>query len=143
TFGIGTESNNAPGSVLTYHADSQGNFTTSFDSQSLTESFIDSGSNGLFFPAPTGLSTCSGSSNAPGWFCPTSTQNYSATNTSATGSPSGAISFQIVNTSNIITNGNSVFNDVGADSSTTGFSTAFDWGLPFFLGRKVYVGING
>lgn len=143
TLGIGTQSNNQPVNVSMYAADSSGNFTTKFNNSTYNSSFIDSGSNGFFFPAPAGLTTCGSTTSAPGWFCPASPQNYSATNASATGSPSSLVSFQIANTSGLVSTGNAVFNNVGADSGSSGFSTSFDWGLPFFLGRKVFVGIEG
>jgi len=40
---------------------------------------------------------------------------------------------------------NAVFNDLGGDSGTTPTpaSDSFDLGLPFFLGKTVFVGIAG
>ena len=51
-FGIGTQSNNALPSTATVLNLTSDSFTTNFAGQSLTTSFIDSGSNGLFFPDP-------------------------------------------------------------------------------------------
>jgi hypothetical protein len=47
------------------------------------------------------------------------------------------VPFQIANTERLVDTGNAVFNNLGGDFST------FDWGLPFFLGRTVFVGIEG
>ena len=55
-LGIGTQSNNTPSGVTTYTASSTGEFTTVFNGSTYNHSFIDSGSNALYFPAP---STCS------------------------------------------------------------------------------------
>lgn len=143
TLGIGTQANNMPSGVTAYGADTYGNFTTNFNGGSYSESFIDSGSNGLFFPAPSSLVTCSNSSSAPGWFCPTSTTGYSATNVSTAGGPSRVTSFEIANASDLVESNNVAFNDIGASSSASGFTSSFDWGLPFFFGTKVYVGIVG
>jgi hypothetical protein len=136
-LGIGTQSNNMPSGVTAYTADpSSGDFTTNFNSTSYT-SFIDSGSNGLFFPSTSALPDCPGAYS--GWFCPSSTVSLSATNTGASGSPSGAVSFQIGNFDSLLTNSsNSVFDDIGGN-----FPDGFDWGLPFFFGRSVFVGIEG
>jgi hypothetical protein len=51
--------------------------------------------------------------------------------------PSGAVSFQIGNASSLISSSNKVFVELGAPDKS------FYWGLPFFLGRSVYVGIDG
>lgn len=141
-LGIGTQSNNTPSGVTLYRADTSGNFVTKFNSTTYAQSFIDSGSNGFFFPGTSSLPNCSSTSSAPGWFCPATTQSLSATNTGSNGTPSGSVSFQVANASNLVSTGNAVFNDIGADLSASGFTASFDWGLPFFLGRKVYVGIE-
>jgi hypothetical protein len=134
-LGIGTQSNNVPSGVTAYAADQLGEFTTTFNGTAYS-SFIDSGSNGLFFPSPGNqLPDCS---DYPGWFCPSSTVSLSATNTGTSGSPSGVVSFQIGNFDSLINSSNNLFDDIGG--STPG---EFDWGLPFFFGRNVYVGLEG
>src|SRR5271166_201105 len=67
TFGIGTESNNQLGNATVFTLDSNDHFTTVFSGQTLTSSFIDSGSNALFFP--DSLPTCTVSTQ---FFCPSS-----------------------------------------------------------------------
>ena len=138
-FGIGTRSNNTPSAVNTYTADTNNRITTNFTNQSGIESFLDTGSNGLFFPEGTsGLVTCSSET----WYCPGSTVSLTATNISHTGLLSGTIPFSIGNTNALDSTANSVFIELGANS-TVGGSSVFDWGLPFFLGRNVYVGFSG
>jgi hypothetical protein len=134
-LGIGTQSNNAPSGVTGYAADQFGNFITTFNGTSYNSSFIDSGSNGLFFPSTRQLPNCS---DNPEWFCPSSTVPLSATNMGASGSPSGVVSFQIGNFDTLINSPNNVFNDIGGAEPGM-----FDWGLPFFFGRNVYVGLEG
>lgn len=131
-LGIGTRSNNTPSGVTGYPADGYGEFTTTFNGTALSSSFLDSGSNGLFFP-DSGIPLDSG-----GWFAPSQTMTLSATNSGAYGSPSGQVSFQIANSTALFNSYNNVFNDLGAN-----MPGAFDWGLPFFLGRTIYVGIEG
>jgi hypothetical protein len=136
-LGIGTRTNNTPTAVTAYQANAVGEFTTTFNNTHFTMSFIDSGSNGLFFPAPaTLLPTCPAPN--PGFYCPATITALSATNTGASGSPSNPISFQIGNFTSLISSANRVFNDVGGSAAG-----GFDWGLPFFLGRTVFVGIEG
>ena len=136
-LGIGTQSNNQPLAEVAYSATTQGNFTTVFNGQTYTRSFIDSGSNGLFFPATADTTVCGASSTAPGFYCPASTVSYSATDDAASGSANVVVNFQVGNASTLISSGNIVFNDLGG-----AYSTLFDWGLPFFLGRRVFVGIE-
>jgi Protein of unknown function (DUF3443)/Bacterial Ig-like domain (group 2) len=136
-LGIGTQSNNTPAAVTTYPANSVGEFTTTFNGVSFTTSFIDSGSNGLYFTAPASLLPPCPSPNT-GFYCPAATTSLSATNTGAFGSPSGPVLFQIGNLSRLISTSNKVFSEVGGSGIG-----GFDWGLPFFFGRNVFIGIEG
>jgi hypothetical protein len=143
-LGVDTQPNNTPSSVTTYLANSYGEFTTKLNGSTWSESFIDSGSNGYFFPAPSGLVSCSSTDTyAPDWFCPASTTTYSATNESYNSANSGTATFQIANADTLYKTGYRVFNNNGASSGVSSFTSSFDWGLPFFLGRKIYVGIEG
>src|SRR6202043_169076 len=60
-FGIDTQTNNASGSETILAVDGLGDFTTVFNSQTLTQSFLDSGTNGIFFDdtSDTALTPCS------------------------------------------------------------------------------------
>ncbi|MGD0584438.1 MAG: DUF3443 family protein [Oryzomonas sp.] len=138
-LGIGTQTNNQPPTTVTeYPADPiYGQFTTIFNGETFTDAcFIDSGSNGLFFDDPM-IAPCSPSSSGSGFFCPSSTLSLSATNSGYSGSPTGTVSFEIGNATTLLDTSNNVFIELGANSSD------FDWGLPFFFGRNVYVGIEG
>ena len=136
-FGIGTQSNNALKGATVYTADQFGNFTTTYKTASYPNSFIDSGSNGYFFldSAATGLPNCG---TDTGFYCPTSTQNLTATTEGANGA-SGSVSFSVANAETLFAiQSNSVFGDLGGPGGN-----GFDWGLPFFFGRNVYVAIEG
>jgi hypothetical protein len=135
-LGIGTRSNNIPSGVTAYPADpTMGEFLTTL-SGTTYDSFIDTGSNGLFFPSPSSptLPDCL---VYPGWYCPNSTQTLTAANMGYQGSPSGTVSFQIANFDSLISSPNYVFSNIGGNNAV------FDWGLPFHFGRTVYVGIEG
>jgi len=139
-LGIGTQSNNQPSGVTVFPANQCGRFITTYKGTVFQTppgncnggAFLDTGSNAFFFPDPS-IPPC-----PFGFFCPTSTLSLAATTTGAFGSPSLGVNFQIVNASTLFATGNNVFNNLGG--SVTG---VFDWGLPFFLGRTVFVGIAG
>jgi len=140
-FGIGTQPNNGLGSATVFTIDpSTGSFTTVFNGVSSTNaSFIDSGSNGIYFldSTTTGLPTCSVNTF---WYCPTATQNLSATNQGTNGA-SGTVNFVVGNADTLTANSNNAaINGLAGPNSTAG---SFDWGLPFFFGRNVYTAIEG
>lgn len=138
-FGIGTETNNGLGSATVYTIDQQtGNFTTAFDGATYTnEGFIDSGSNGYFFP-DSNIPACPAGSGGEGFYCPNNTQNLSATNKGDNGS-SGTVNFSVGDAAMLFSNtSDAAFGDLGGPAS--GY---FDWGLPFFYGRNVYMSIAG
>jgi Protein of unknown function (DUF3443)/Bacterial Ig-like domain (group 2) len=136
-LGIGTQANNTPAAVTAFPTNAVGDFTTIFNGASFSNSFIDSGSNGLFFTAPATLLPLCPVPNT-GFYCPAATISLSATNTGATGSPSGPVAFQIGNLSTLLSTSNNVFSEVGGSGIGQ-----FDWGLPFFYGRNVFVGFEG
>ena len=133
-LGIGTQSNNVPTGVTTYTLDEYGEFITTFNSRSYF-SFIDTGSNGLFFPSSGLLPNCKDYSD---WFCPSSTTSLSSAIEGASGSPSSVVSFLIGNFDSLISSPNNVFADIGGN-----WVDGFDWGLPFFFGRVTYIGLEG
>lgn len=146
TFGIGSTAGNAPGSsIAVYSSDSSGasdgngiDFTTIYNGHTYGgsgsgQAFLDSGSNGYFFPNTTSIATCSN-----GFFCPTSTQNLTATIAGYSGTPTVSVSFSIANAQTQFGSGHSAFSALGAPQTSV-----FDWGLPFFFGRTVYEGFDG
>lgn len=140
-FGIGTETNNGLGSAHVLTANDEGNFTTNFDSQSLTSSFIDSGSNALFFP-DSSLALCGSTAPYNEFYCPTNTASLTATNEGQNGTTSD-VSFSIANL-NDIDGSNFAIDDTGGPApSITGFGPYFDWGIPFFYGRTIFFAIDG
>ncbi|MBO0910598.1 MAG: DUF3443 family protein [Acidobacteria bacterium] len=137
-FGIGTESNNALGGAHVIKIDpSRGDFNTTFNNKSYP-GFLDTGSNGYFFlgSSTTGLAACPVS--AQGFYCPPSRVTLSATNRGAN-NLSSTVSFSIDNALSLFSmSGDSVFPTLGGP-----FGGMFDWGLPFFYGRNVFVAIFG
>jgi hypothetical protein len=136
-LGIGTQFNNAPSGVTKYPANQSGQFTTTFNGIAYTGSFIDTSSNGIFFPSPSAALIPECPSPLLEWFCPSAPQSLTAANTAASGSPI-AVQFQIGNAVTLFNSGKNVFAELGGS-----FPGEFDWGLPFHFGRNVYVGIEG
>lgn len=139
-FGIGTEANNALGNATVFGIDLKtGNFTTAFKNKTYASAgFLDSGSNGFFFlnSSAAGMPTCPSPAN--GFYCPASTTNLTATNTGANGT-TGSVNFSIANADSLFSMpAAAVFPTLGGP-----LSGMFDWGLPFFYGRNVYVAIYG
>jgi hypothetical protein len=131
-LGIDPAANNTPpASVLP--TDRNGFVTTLYKGRTFSQSIIDSGSNGLFFPDAS-LADCAMPLNA--FYCPPNAVNLSATVLGINGRET-TVPFQVANTQSLVDTHNGVFNNLGGDLST------FDWGLPFFLGRTVFVGIEG
>jgi len=148
TFGIGTEVNNGLGSATIFTVDGNGNFTTQFPltGQSLTSSFIDSGSSGLFFPG-SAIPTCSSPNSV--FFCPASVVPLTATTTGTNGSQS-VVDFSVGNADDLLAESpTDVAFSALAGQNGTGTcqqgqgACSFDWGMPFFYGRSVFVAING
>jgi len=140
-LGIGTESNNVPSGVTAYPADQDANFTTSFDGTTYTNSFIDSGSNAIYFAGDNVLAACPSNSVAEGFYCPTMVTSLDATNTGATGNASGIVDFSVMNAETVFNSGLGAYDDLVGSNGGSGFG--FDWGLPFFFGQLVYVGMDG
>jgi hypothetical protein len=142
-FGIDTESNNSLGSRTILALDSTGDFPTQFNGKTLTDSFIDSGSNGLFFPN-SGISSLQSCSTQTGFYCPSSTQQFTAMmQSAANASITANVPFNVANADTLLNNNPTgrAFNDLAGAAPAT--VTGFDWGLPFFYGRTVYVAIEG
>ncbi len=136
-FGIGTEANNGLGSARVYTTDAEGNISTTFRGQVYSSSYLDTGSNGLYFLDSSTIGYPACPKEDSGYACPSSSVTETATNTGQNG-VSGQISFTVANAESLFSTGNSAFAELaGPDTGE------FDWGLPFFFGRTVAIGIEG
>jgi hypothetical protein len=140
-FGIDTESNNASGSETILALDANGNFTTVFAGQTLNESFLDSGSNGLFFnnSQTINLTACTGSSD---FYCPAAAQTFTATLTGAGAAPATTSETFTVGDAATANPNFAALPTLAGPYSTTMLDT-FDWGLNFFFNRRVSTAIEG
>jgi hypothetical protein len=132
-FGINTQNNNQLGSATVYAVNNKGNFTTNFKGVVRTTSFLDSGSNGLFFPDST-IPLCTLSKD---FYCPPAPLALSVVTTSPVNGASGTVNIVIENVDAL--DGSVTAAVIGgiADVGT------FNFGLPFFFGRSVFVAIEG
>jgi len=138
-FGIGTQSNNGLGNATVLGVDpNTGNIATVFSNVSYTNSYIDAGSSAIFFGSSL-YPICNGA--GAGFYCPTTTQNLSAT-LQGTNRAASTVSFSVGN-------GDQLF---GINPSFMAFSNiaapnpdpaGFAWGLPFFFGRNVFTALEG
>jgi hypothetical protein len=132
-FGINTRPDNQiPARFKEFTADANLNFTTTYNGVPNPSSFLDSGSNGFFFDDPA-IQTCLG-----GWYCPGDLMGFNATTTGSDGRSSTVESFLLDDATILFATGNSAFSDLGFD-----IPGIFDWGLPFFFGRRIFVAIAG
>jgi hypothetical protein len=134
-FGIDTQTNNVSGNQTVLNLDAgSGNLTIIFNGQTFTQSFVDSGSNGIFFN-DSGLTPCA-DSNFSGFYCPASTQNFTATLMGVNNTSTSA-SFSVGN-AQTLASANPTFTAFPTLAGAYGLSTdSFDWGLPFYYGRRV------
>ncbi len=149
-FGIGTESNNALSLAANVYfipdsGNNAGDLITTYNGQTYPQSFLDSGSNGLFFldASTTGIPTCTGFMDSSDWYCPTNPpQTVTVTNQGQTASgPTGAAvqtNFTIDSASTLFNTSNTAFSGLGGP-----FPGAFDFGLSFFFGKNVFTAIDG
>lgn len=155
-FGIGTESNNQLPSSATVFTLACDAFTTVFDGQTFgvtntatcagPYSFIDSGSNALFFPNVTNIPECSSNvaeGELEGFYCPATTETLSATMVGENGA-SRSTGFSVGNAQDLLLNEGTASDAVQPTmAGTNPVGYGFDWGLPFFYGVNLYNAIDG
>jgi Protein of unknown function (DUF3443). len=148
-FGIGTRDNNGLGQATAIPLDEYGDFLTRYPANGNDSlAFVDSGSNAISFldSATTNIPACS--DPYPDFYCPVSTLNLSARNQDAGGLVTVTVNFSIANAAALFAHANNVaFSNLGAPSfaprsGTTTIGAYFDWGLPFYFGRKVFTAIE-
>jgi hypothetical protein len=145
-FGIDTQSNNqlSGQTVLAVDPDSA-YITTVFSGQTLSSSFIDSGSNGIYFN-DSNIATCT-DAGFTDFYCPAATESLSGTlqgqNADGTAIGTGvSANFSVIN-AETVSQADPDFTVLPGLTGTITGSGSFDWGLPFFYGRKIAVGIEG
>jgi hypothetical protein len=140
-LGIGTEDDNGLGSATLHPVDAtDGTLSTSYGGSTFSSSVIDSGSTAYYFP-DSSIPDCPASGPGNGFYCPAITLAKNAT-IAGTDGRSVPVAFSVSNAEQVF----------GAAPSAAAFPTlggpfgnlqlpsgTFDWGMPFFFGRSVFV----
>jgi hypothetical protein len=145
-FGIDTQADNASGTqtVLTVNDDAE--LLITFNGQTLAQSFIDSGSNGIFF-ADSSIVTCTAPANDPtsqivNFYCPANTLALPITIQGMNGTMTNNLTFDVGNAITMLNNPFDAYPQL-AGTLPPGNVGTFDFGLPFFYGRRVAVAVQG
>ena len=139
-FGIGTQTDNAlpPTGLTVLGTDATGYFTATYNGgTTVLPAEIDSGTDSYLFDDPA-IAQCT-SAAFLGYYCPTvAPQAVYATNMGV-GANNGVntVNFAIADPNTFVAGAAALTNLAGG-----GGSTQFVWGMPFFYGRKVYVGFD-
>jgi hypothetical protein len=149
-FGINTETDNSlPASATELQADNQsGYIEATLNGVSFPQSYLDSGSNGIFF-IDSSLTLCpGGSTTTGGFYCPASTITENATLTSPVSQDQLGATFTVANADDLF-NSNPTFTAFSNLGGTIAIPAgdpnppqSLDLGLPFFFGTNIYTGIE-
>ncbi|HSZ08345.1 MAG TPA: DUF3443 family protein [Steroidobacteraceae bacterium] len=144
-FGIDTQSDNKSGTQTVLTVDGMAELSMTFNGQTLANSFIDSGSNGIFF-ADSSIVTCTNSQIST-FYCPANTLTVGPLSIQGTnGAMVNNLTFSVGNTETIIstapTDTYSVLPQL-AGTLPAGNAGSFDYGLAFFYGKRVAVAVQG
>lgn len=135
-LGVGTQQNNSTAGLRAFTTDGNGYISANFNGVAIQSAFLDSGTNTNAFPSST-LTLCPAQSEAYGFFCPATPQNLNVTLIGRNGTQVG-VPFTVANADPIIRSRVAISTQVGSQ-----FADAFDFGLPFFFGRRVVTVIEG
>jgi Protein of unknown function (DUF3443) len=145
-FGIDTQTDNASGTETVLTVDGFAELIVDFNGQTLANSFIDSGSNGIYF-ADTSITLCTAPPNDPtsqivNFYCPASTLTLPITIQGTNGTMTNNLTFGVGNTETMLNNNQDAYPQL-AGTLPAGNAGTFDYGLPFFYGRRVAVAVQG
>jgi hypothetical protein len=147
-FGIGTQANNQlPPNATMYLVDPDPTspgylyLATQVGARGYPNSYIDTGTNAMFFEEPTLPQACNVSAgSAAGWYCPTTDWQQVATFTDVLGN-SGTVDFSVASADTLFSTGAAAFSNLGGTAGQP--ADTFAWGMPFFYGKQVFVSIWG
>jgi hypothetical protein len=145
-FGIDTQTDNASGTQTVLTVDEDAELLMTFNGQTLGNSFIDSGSNGIYFN-DTSIATCTAPPNDPtsqivNFYCPANTLNLEVSIQGMNGVMANNLTFGVGNTETMLNSNFDAYPQL-AGTIPAGNAGTFDYGLPFFYGKRVAVAVEG
>jgi hypothetical protein len=146
-FGIDTQSDNASGTETVLTVDDQnGELLMMFNGQTFADSFIDSGSNGIYF-ADSSIATCTAPANDPtsqivNFYCPANTLTLPLTIQGTNGTMTNNLTFMVGNAMTMLNTDFDAYPQL-AGTLPVGNAGTFDYGLSFFYGKRVAVAVQG
>jgi Protein of unknown function (DUF3443) len=143
-FGIDTQSDNQSGTQTVLTVDGNANLLMTFNGQTLADSFIDSGSNGIFF-ADSSIATCTNTQIST-FYCPGNTLTLGLSIQGNNGVMANNLTFNVGDTQTMLSTApTDTFNVLPQLAGTlpAGNDASFDYGLAFFYGRRVAVAVEG
>jgi hypothetical protein len=142
--------------VANTSSDSYLSIKTQFNGNTFTNSYLDTGTNGMFFhdvsiPPCDNLTQASALTVLSYWYCPATTlKNLSASlsDGDVSANPPVVVTFQVANYARLSLTNNTAFSDLAGAVNSSGPSNTyvadtktFAWGMPFFYGKQVYMSI--
>jgi hypothetical protein len=144
-FGIDTQSDNQSGTQTVLNVDGDAELVMTFNGQTLANSFIDSGSNGIFF-ADSSIVLCT-NAQINTFYCPASTLTVGPLSIQGTnGVMANNLTFPVGNTQTILSTApTDTYNVLPQLAGTLppGNDGSFDYGLAFFYGKRIAVAVEG
>jgi Protein of unknown function (DUF3443) len=143
-FGIDTQSNNQSGTETVLTVDGDAELLMTFNGQTLANSFIDSGSNGIFF-TDSNITICT-NTMINTFYCPGNTLTLGLSIQGQNGTMVNNLTFNVGDTQTILSTApTDTYNVLPQLAGTlpAGNAGTFDYGLAFFYGKRVAVAVEG
>jgi hypothetical protein len=143
-FGIDTQSDNQSGTQTVLTLNNMAELLITFNGSALANSFIDSGSNGIYF-ADSNITQCTNTQLA-GFYCPGNTLTLGLSMQGANGVMANNLTFNVGDTQTMLSTApTDTFNVLPQLAGTlpAGNDASFDYGLAFFYGKRVAVAVEG
>jgi len=138
-FGIDTQTNNQSGTQTVLTVDDQNQLAMTYNAQTLANSFIDSGSNAIFFTDPS-LVKCT--TTLTDFYCPSSTLTLGPLSIQGmNGTMVNNLTFDVGNAQTML-NAHPNFNVFPQLAGSNPNQGSFDYGLAFFYGKRVAIAVE-